>query len=152
MDHTDRKILQLIQEDANLTHKQIAGLINMSTTPVYERIKRMERSGIISKYVALLDPTKIERSFVVYTSITLKEHALEFLELFEKEINQFDEVQECYHMAGQFDYLLKIVVTDINAYHQVVKGKLATMNNIGNLQSSFVMGEVRKTTKYNLTS
>lgn len=147
MDANDKKILELLQKDSNLTHKQIAGLLNLSVTPVYERIKRLERTGVIKKYVALVDPEKIDKSLVAYTSISLKEHTYENLKKFEKEIQQVFPVVECYHIAGQFDYLLKIVIKDMKEYQKVVIDQLAKMDNIAHVQSSFVMTEVKKSTE-----
>lgn len=151
MDANDKKILQLLQKDSNLTHKQIAGLLNLSVTPVYERIKKLERTGVIQKYVALIDPIKVDRALVAYTSISLKEHSIDYLKRFEEEIQQVLEVTECYHIAGQYDYLLKIVIRDMNEYQSVVMNKLAKMDNIANVQSSFVMTEVKKSTEVPVT-
>ena len=142
IDQTDKMILQLLQKDATLTHKQLAGLLNLSITPIHERIKRLERSGLIYRYVALVDPNKLNKSLVAYTNITLKEHAKDYLLRFESEIKLVQEVVECYHIAGVYDYLLKILVSDMNEYQSVIMNKLAAMENILNVQSSFVMTEV----------
>ncbi|MDH5609860.1 MAG: Lrp/AsnC family transcriptional regulator [Cyclobacteriaceae bacterium] len=146
MDSTDKKILMMLQDDSSLTHKQIAAKINMSITPVYERIKRMEKEGVILKYVALVNPEKVDKTLVAYINVSLKEHATAYLKKFELEIKQFEEVQECYHIAGVFDYLLKIVVKDMKEYQSVIIDKLASMDNIVNVQSSFVLTEVNRTT------
>jgi Lrp/AsnC family leucine-responsive transcriptional regulator len=142
MDQTDKKLLQLLQKDATLTHKQLAGLLNLSISPIHERIKRLERSGLIDRYVAILSPEKVNKSLKAFTNVTLKEHSKPFLLQFEKEIKAIHEVVECYHMAGVFDYLLKILVKDMNEYQSVVMNKLAAMENIHNVQSSFVMTEI----------
>lgn len=147
MDQTDKLLLELLQKDSNLTHKQLAGLLNLSVTPVYERIKRLERSGFIHKYVALVDPEKIDKTLIAFTSISLKEHSTSYLKKFEEDIQQVREVIECYHIAGQFDYLLKIVIRDMKEYQKVVMDQLASMDNIVNVQSSFVLTEVKRSTE-----
>lgn len=147
MDQTDKKILQLLQKDATLTHKQLAGLLNLSITPIHERIKRLERSGVINKYVALLSPEKVNKTLKAFTNVTLKEHSKSYLLQFESDIKNIQEVVECYHIAGVFDYLLKIMVSDMNEYQSVIMNKLATMENIHNVQSSFVMTEVIHSTE-----
>lgn len=142
MDLTDKKILQLLQKDATLTHKQLASLLNLSISPIHERIKRLERAGIIEKYVALVNSSKLDKSLVAFTNITLKEHTKSYLQKFESDIKTVPEVIECYHIAGIYDYLLKILVRDMNEYQSVIMNKLAAMENIHNVQSSFVMTEV----------
>lgn len=146
MDNTDYKILQLLQEDGRLTHKEIANELNLTVTPTYERVKRLERDGYITKYVAILDQDKLRQSLVAFTHISLKEHAKSYIEKFEREIKEIREVVECYHIAGQFDFLLKIIVTDMKAYQSVVIDRLASMENIANVNSSFVMTEVQRST------
>lgn len=146
MDNTDIKILSMLQEDGRLTHKQIAIELNLTITPIYERVKRLEREGYIKKYVAVLDENKLKRSLTAFTHISLKEHAKKYIKEFEHEIKKIDAVLECYHIAGQFDFLLKIVVEDMKAYQTVVIDQLASMDNIANVNSSFVMTEVQRST------
>ncbi|MEQ8581377.1 MAG: Lrp/AsnC family transcriptional regulator [Marinoscillum sp.] len=146
MDTTDFKILDLLQQDGRLTHKQIAAQLNLTITPIYERVKRLERDGYIRHYVAILDPDKLNKSLVAFTSISLKEHSKAYIKKFELEITKIAAVVECYHIAGQFDYLLKIVIEDMKAYQAVVIDQLASMENIANVNSSFVMTEVQKST------
>ncbi len=145
-DATDLRILQLLQEDAHITTKEIAATLNITTTPVFERIKRMKKEGFIQKYVALLDKRKIGLSLVAYTNVSLKEHNTDFLSHFEEAARALPEVVECYHIAGLFDYLLKVVVRDMDAYQHFVSKKLAALENIGKVQSSFVMTEIKHTT------
>jgi len=146
MDNTDLKILNLLQKDGRLTHKQIAEELNLTITPIYERVKRLERDGYIKNYVAILDQDKLQKSLIAFTNISLKEHAKKYIKEFEKEIKKIEEVVECYHIAGQFDYLLKIVIEDMKAYQTVVIDQLAAMDNIANVNSSFVMTEVMRST------
>ena len=146
LDKTDIQILSFLQQDSKLTNKEIAAQLNLTTTPVYERIKRMEREKIIEKYVALINPDKVGLQLTAFCDISLKEHSKEFIEKFEREILTFSEVSECYHIAGMFDYLLKVFVTDMSAYQNFIINKLATLENIGKVQSSFVMTTVKKST------
>ncbi|NJN78212.1 MAG: Lrp/AsnC family transcriptional regulator [Saprospiraceae bacterium] len=139
-------ILTFLQQDSKLTNKEIAAQLNLTTTPIYERIKRMERDGVIEKYVALVNPDKVGLQLTAFCDVSLKEHSKEFIEKFEQEISAFSEVNECYHIAGTFDYLLKIFVTDMSAYQNFIINKLATLENIGKVQSSFVMTTVKKST------
>jgi len=147
IDATDRRILALLQEDAKLTNKEIASRLGMTTTPVYERIKRLEENGYIQRYVALLDREKLGYQIIAYCNVQLKEHAKRFLDQFEKEVGQLEEVMECYHIAGRYDYLIKVIVGDIHHYHDFITNKLAALENIGNVQSSFVMREIAWSTR-----
>ncbi len=147
LDHTDLNILDILQRDAYATNKEIAAQLNMTATPVFERVKRLEREGFIKQYVALLDRKKLGLMVVAYCDVQLKEHSTPFLEKFEKEVQTLDEVQEVCHIAGNFDYLLKVVVSDMDAYQGFVSKKLAALDNIGRVQSSFVMKEIKQTTR-----
>ncbi|MBK9015983.1 MAG: Lrp/AsnC family transcriptional regulator [Saprospiraceae bacterium] len=150
LDALDLRILDLLQNDAYATHKEIAGKLNMTTTPVFERIKRMERDGIIRKYTAVLDRQKLGLKLAAFCDVQLKEHSTPFLEKFELEIQSIEEVQEVYHIAGMYDYLLKVVVKDMESYQDFVAKKLAALDNIGRVQSSFVMKEISHTTRFKL--
>lgn len=146
LDDTDKAIIRLLQQDAKYTNKEIAARLQLTTTPVFERIKRLEREGVIRKYVALADRKKIGLGLISYCNVSLKEHATEYLTRFEKDVQSLREVVECYHIAGMFDYLLKVVVSDMDTYQQFVSKKLAAIENIGRVQSSFVMTEVKNST------
>lgn len=148
LDKTDIQILALLQQNARLTNKEIANSIHKSVTPVYERIKRLEREGYIKGYKALLERNKIGRTLLAITNVQLKEHAQEMLQIFETQITQFPEVMECYNMTGVYDYLLKIVVKDMNSYQDFVMNKLAGLPNIHQVQSSFIMTEIKNDTAY----
>lgn len=147
-DKTDALILQLLQHDARLTNKEIADKTGKSVTPVYERIKKLEQDGVIEGYKAVLNKDKIGRSLIVYTNVQLKEHSNRILFEFEKSIVQLEEVMECMHLTGTYDYLLKIAVSDIHAYHDFLTNKLAALPNIGTVQSGFVMNEVKRSLAY----
>lgn len=146
LDASDRAILRLLQEDAFLTTKEIAARVNMSTTPVFERIKRLEREGFITRYTALLERRRVGFPMLVFCDVSLKEHNRDYLLRFEREVAGLPEVLECHHVAGAYDYLLKVVVSDMDGYQLFVKEKLAALENIGQVQSHFVMTEVKNST------
>ena len=150
LDKLDKRILHLLQSDSSLNTKQIADEIGLSATPTYERIKRMEKSGLIQKYVALLNKEKVGKNLVVYCSVSLQVHSKPLLKKFEQAIAKLDEVMECYHTAGTFDYLLKVVSNDMNHYQDFITNKLAAAENIAHVQSSFVMTEVKHKTGYKI--
>ena len=146
LDPTDRGILQMLQEDAFLTTKELAARLELTTTPVYERVKRLERDGYISRYSALLDRRKIGLSLLVYCDVALKEHNRDFLLRFEESVVGLPEVLECHHITGEYDYVLKVVARDMDDYQRFIKEKLAALENIGRVQSHFVMTEVKNST------
>lgn len=146
LDATDRRILKMLQFDGKATIKEMANQLNMTNTPVFERVKKLERDGFIKQYTAILDRQKIGLQMVVFCTVSLKVHHADFLERFEQEVTCLEEVVECYHIAGMFDYLLKVVVKDMDVYRQFVSKKLAALENIGKVQSSFVMTEIRYST------
>lgn len=148
LDETDIKILEQLQEDGRKTIKAMADELHLSTTPVFERVKRLEREGIIKRYAALVDPKKLELNLIVFISISLTKHSRSHLEKFIKEISEYKEVMECYHIAGNFDFLLKIVVKGMKDYETFILSKLSTIANLGQVQSSFVLSENIHSTAY----
>lgn len=150
LDPTDIKILELLQKDARMTIKQLALELKRSHTPVFERVKRLEEKGYIKRYVAIVDRRMIRKNLIAFTHVQLKEHSQEILSTFEAEVIKFSEVMECYHMTGAFDFILKIALKDMDAYHQFLMGKLSKLPNIGTLQSLFVMSEAKNETAYEL--
>ncbi len=150
-DKLDKKILQLLQNDSTLNTKQIADEVGLSITPTYERIKRMERTGVVEKYVALVNKEKIGKNLVVFCNVSLLVHSKPLLKKFEQAVSKLDEVMECYHTAGTFDYLLKVVSNDMHHYQDFITNKLAATENIGHVQSSFVMTEVKHKTAYKIS-
>ncbi|MDN5200879.1 Lrp/AsnC family transcriptional regulator [Fulvivirgaceae bacterium BMA10] len=150
LDKTDLKILQILQKEARITTKAMAEKLNLSVTPVFERVKRLEREGVIDGYVALLNQSKIDRKLIVFISISLKEHTRTYLEKFIDEMKSFPEVMECYHIAGNFDFLLKVVMKDMESYQAFILSKLSVISNIGHVQSSFVLSKSKFTTAYTL--
>lgn len=149
-DQTDKKILRVLQADARLNTKQIAAKIGLTVTPTYERLKKIEQSGVIKKYVALLDREQIGKTIVAYITVSLQLHSKPMISAFEKAIIKVPEVMESFHVAGNFDYLLKVVVNDMNSYQNFLINKLAAIENIAHVQSSFVMTEIKHQTAYTL--
>jgi Lrp/AsnC family leucine-responsive transcriptional regulator len=143
LDATDKKIIQLLQQDGKMKIKEIAAVLKMTNTPVFDRIKKLEREGYIKSYTAKVDLQKLGYSLVAYCSVTLEKHHKDFLLQFEKDIKEIPEIIECYHIAGLFDYLLKIVTRDMVDYQYFITHKLADLKNIGKVQSSFVMTELK---------
>jgi DNA-binding Lrp family transcriptional regulator len=144
IDPVDLHILELLQQDALMTTKEIAAHLNLTTTPVHERIKRLRRDGIIEKYTIILNKKKINRNLVVFCNISLKEHAQEYLAKFETDIQGLNEVVECYCISGDSDFLLKIIVSDIDEYKHFIMNKLAGIGNIGNARSHIVVSETKQ--------
>ncbi|MBT8264557.1 MAG: Lrp/AsnC family transcriptional regulator [Muriicola sp.] len=146
LDDTDKKLLRFLQEDCKKTTKEYAQLLGLSTTAVYERIKRLEKTGVIKKYVALVDKKKTNKDFTVLCHVKLIQHIKEYVLQFEREVQKLEEVSECFHVSGDYDYILKIHVTDMVAYRDFMVTKLTALNNIGSTQSSFMINEVKNTT------
>jgi Lrp/AsnC family leucine-responsive transcriptional regulator len=146
LDETDLEILRQLQKNALTTTKELAGKLNLSITPVYERIKRMEREGYINKYIALLNKEKLKRGLVVFCNVSLKQHTREIGKKFVKEIVSLSEVVECYNISGEYDFMLKILVEDMPHYQEFVMNRLGSIENIGNTHSIFVMGEIKNST------
>lgn len=142
MDAIDKKILQLLQEDSKRTIKEIAAEIGLSSTPVYDRIRKLEQAQVIKGYSVKLDRNKLGLPLLVFCNVNLNQHQHSYLVQFEKDIKQFEEVLECYHVAGIYDYLMKISVPDMEHYQMFVSYKLASLENIAKVQSSFVMTSI----------
>ncbi|MFY0481198.1 Lrp/AsnC family transcriptional regulator [Flavobacterium sp. PLA-1-15] len=150
LDTTDKKLLEFIQEDSKQTTKELSLKLNLSVTAVYERIKKLEREEIISKYVVLLNRNKIQKGFVVFCHLKLMQHTKEFISQFEKEVVQLSEVLECFHVSGDYDYILKICVENMEEYREFMVTKLTTLQHIGSTHSTFMIGEVKNTTAFSL--
>ena len=145
LDEIDLRLLEILQQNGKLTTKEIAQQVNLSPTPVYERIKRMEREGIIKKYVALIDGEKIGKTLTVFCNITLKEHTKEIGNQFVQDIVSLKEVTECYNISGDYDFLLKIIVDNMKHYQSFVINDLGSIKNIGSAHSTFVIGVIKET-------
>ncbi|WP_336690043.1 MULTISPECIES: Lrp/AsnC family transcriptional regulator [unclassified Chryseobacterium] len=145
-DDTDKKLLLFLQEDSKQTTKELSHKLGLSVTAVYERIRKLENTGVILKYVAILDRHKIQRNFIVLCHIKLAQHKKEYVLQFEKEVMNLEEVTECFHVSGDYDYILKIGVKDMEDYRNFMLTKLTTLQHIASTHSSFMISEVKNTT------
>lgn len=146
LDIIDKKLINLLQNDSKQTTKQLSLQLNLSVTAVYERIKKLEKEQVIKQYVALINKNKIERSFLVFCHLKLIQHSKEFISNFEKEITQLQEVSECFHVSGDYDYILKVYVKDMQEYREFMVTKLTAIKHIGSTHSIFTIGDVKNTT------
>lgn len=144
-DKKDLSILRLLQENARITVKEISEKVHLSTTPVHERIKRMEETGIIKQYATLVDNAKVKKGLTVICYVSLKQHGKNAGMKFIKTINELNEVIECFSISGEFDFMLKVVCEDMNAYYDFHVNKLSEIENVGHVQSIFVMGIIKQT-------
>ncbi len=145
LDNVDLQILRALQENARLTTKELAAQVHLSTTPVFERMKRLEREGFILKYAAVLDAGKLGRGFTVFCSVKLKQMTRSVARNFISVIKDIPQVAECYNISGEYDYLLKIQATDMKYYNEFIINVLGNIDSIGSVLSSFVMDEIKNT-------
>jgi len=150
MDLVDQKILGFLQEDNKQTNKELSSKLGLSVTAVYERIKKLERVGVIKKNVSLLDKNKVNMSFVAFCNIKLVQHSKDYVIQFENEVTKLKEVLECYHISGDYDYLLKVMVEDMEAFREFMVKKLTSIDHIGSTHSTFMISEVKHTTAFSL--
>lgn len=143
LDAIDLKILKALQTNAKLTTKELASIVNLSVTPVFERQKRLEREGFIKRYTVVLDSEKLGNSFVVFCNIRLKQHSKEYGQQFMAAIDRIKEITECYNTSGDYDFMMKIYVRDMKHYQDFVLNTLGTIECIGSLHSVFAIGEVK---------
>lgn len=145
LDKKDLEILKILQQNARATIKEISGKVHLSTTPVHERIRRLEGSGVIQQYVTILNAAKIGKGLMVICYVSLRQHGRHTGDKFIKAILQLDEVLECLTISGEFDFLLKVVAANMDEYYDFHVNKLSSIENVGNVQSVFVMGVVKMT-------
>ncbi|NKI31785.1 Lrp/AsnC family transcriptional regulator [Croceivirga thetidis] len=143
LDSIDRKILRILEKDAKTMVKDIAEQLNLTKTPVYERIKRLEQQGFIKNYVAIVDNQKIEPSITVFSFVLLEAQKGHLMDDFLRQVSSFEEVTECFVVGGEFDFLLKVVVKNLDSYYDFAKVKIASLPNIGAVKSAFVLKEVK---------
>lgn len=143
LDAIDKKLLISLQKDAKQTTKELALQMGLSNTAVYERVRKLEREGVIRQYTVMVDRQKVNKAFVVFCHIRLTQHTKENVSQFEKEVVTLSEVQECYHVSGDYDYILKIHVADMDDYRNFMLTKLTNLKHIGNTHSIFMIGEVK---------
>jgi len=144
-DLIDLEILKLLQENAKMTVKEISDKVHLSTTPVHERIKRLEQQGVIKKYAALLNHSKVNKGLMVICYVSLKQHSKTAGAKFIKHIHELSEVIECYNISGEFDFMMKVVAKNMDDYYHFHVNKLSQSENIGHVQSVFVMGVIKET-------
>ncbi|SOC80455.1 transcriptional regulator, AsnC family [Salinimicrobium sediminis] len=150
LDPVDQQLLSLLQVNSKKTNKELASKLQLSVTAVYERIRKLERNGVISKYVALVKPEKVERSFTAFCQIKLVQHTKGNVTRFESQVAKLTEVLEVFHVSGEYDYILKVMVKDMEAYREFMLNKLTALDHIGSTQSTFVISPVKNTTALNI--
>jgi DNA-binding Lrp family transcriptional regulator len=146
LDKKDMHILKMLQEDANISNKEIAAATGLTATPVFERIKKLNASGVLRKKIHLLDRKQLGLQLMVLISVSLKQHTKEYVNEFMVEMKKYPEVVECFHVSGAFDFHLKIITTDIEKYQHFMLNKISAIRSIGHIESYFVMEEVKNTT------
>ena len=147
MDNTDRKILHLLQQDSTMSLSELAEQVNLSSTPCWKRVKKLQDEGIIKSRVALIDAHKVDLGVSVFVHIKTQQHDKVWLQNFAKQIMAFDEVMECYRMAGEWDYLLRVVAKDIAAFDRFYKRLVSKVDGLSDVSSSFAMEEIKYTTQ-----
>ncbi len=145
LDETDLQILRILQANSRLTTKELAQQIHLSITPTYERQRRLERMGYIKGYVAVLDAYKMERGFMVFCNISMKQINKAIANEFRDVVGEWNEVTECYNISGDGDYLLKVCVSSMQKYQQFILDKLGSFPYISQVRSFFVMDTLKLT-------
>ena len=145
LDETDRKILRILQHNSDLTVKELAAKLHLSTSPTFERQKRLERDGYIERYMAVLNPRKVGNGIMVLCNIRLKQHSQELIQEFMNVVQNLEEITECYNTSGDYDFLIKVYAHDMKSYQQFMLNTLGTINCIGSLHSIFVIDETKNT-------
>ncbi|MCE3281905.1 MAG: leucine-responsive regulatory protein regulator for leucine (or lrp) regulon and high-affinity [Chitinophagaceae bacterium] len=145
IDAKDIAILRLLQQNARITVKEISEKVHLSTTPVHERIRRMEEGGVIRQYATLVDRTKVSKGLMVICYVSLKQHSKNAGDKFIRTIHELNEVVECYNISGEFDFMLKVVAENMDAYYDFHVNRLSQVENMGKVQSVFVMGVIKET-------
>ncbi|WP_337866419.1 Lrp/AsnC family transcriptional regulator [Ignavibacterium sp.] len=147
IDSIDKQILTILQQDAQITNVELAGKIGISPPAMLERVKRLEKNGIIKRYVAIVDPTKVSKGIFAIVSVSLSAHQLSSIDQFTRQIKKLDEVLECYHVAGEEDFILKIAVSSIEEYEKFILSKLTKINGVSKVNTKFVLSTVKYNTK-----
>ncbi len=145
LDTTDLAILAMLQTDARLTIKEMAARLNLSTTPVFERIKRLDRQGFIERYIAILNHKLLGKSLTAFVDIGIKDHSKRAIDHFVQQVTSYPEVMECHHVTGNADFHLKVLTENIETYNKFVLDKLSTVPNIGHVETRFSLSERKRT-------
>ena len=143
LDTVDIQILRTLQENARLTTKELAARVHLSTTPVFERLKRLESNGYIKKYIAVLDAEKLNQGFVVFCNVKMHRMSHDIAEQFSQMVKGIPEVTECYNVSGSFDYLLKVHAANMKYYREFVLNVLGSIEGLGSIESTFVMDTIK---------
>ncbi|APY07386.1 AsnC family transcriptional regulator [Winogradskyella sp. J14-2] len=150
LDKIDKQLLKILQNDSKQTNKALSNILGLSVTAVYERIRKLEKRGVIKNYVALIDKMKVNKAFVAFCHVKLVQHSQDYVMKFEREVCKLDEVLECYHLSGDYDYLLKVLVDDMETFRDFMVKKLTNIDHIGSTHSMFMINEVKHTTAITL--
>lgn len=150
LDEFDRQIMDMLQKNARITIKEMAAVLTLSATPIFERIKRLEKNGLIDKYVALLNADLLGYKMVAFVQISLSQHNLKEVTAFVDRITVFPEVMECYHTTGDSDFLLKILVKDMDQFNDFILNKLSNIDNLGKVKTQFALSTRKRTTEIDL--
>src|SRR5690606_2888773 len=151
-DDLDIKIMQILQANARTTIREISEQVGMSSTPVFERVKKLENHGLIQKYVALLNEAKLGYKMVAFVQISLNLHNLDEVNAFVERVTVFPEVMECYHTTGESDFLLKILVSDMDRFNDFILHKLSEIENLRHVKTQFALSTRKRTTEIGLLS
>jgi len=150
IDETNRKILNILQAHGSITNAELAGMIGLAPATVFERVKKLEKNGIITNYVALVDPQTVGKAIIAFVFVTMNDYTQETIQHLSDEISRMPAVLECYRLSGEKDYLLKVVADDIPSYDAFVFNKLARLRKVGKFSSMFVLSTVKHQTKIEL--
>ncbi|MBS1573782.1 MAG: Lrp/AsnC family transcriptional regulator [Bacteroidetes bacterium] len=145
LDKIDLSILKLLQQNARITVKELSEKVHLSTSPVHERVRRMEQNGVIKQYVTLVNAAKVGKGLMVICYVSLRQHSKNAGDKFIKSIIEMNEVLECLTISGEFDFMLKVVAENMDDYYHFHINKLSQVENVGNVQSVFVMGIIKQT-------
>ena len=143
LDKTDLQLLKILQENGRISIKELAQRVHLSPTPVFDRVRRLESTGVIERYTAVLNAAKLGQCFIVFCSVKLRRMGKDIAHDFVERIKDIPEVAECYNISGEFDYLLKIYAPDMQYYNEFCINVLGTIESLGSIQSSFVMNPVK---------
>ncbi len=147
MNEIDLKILDMLQTNSGRTAKEMAAELSLTTTPVYERIKKLEKAGYIKQYVALLNTDLLNKNIIIFMNITIKDHHKEARDKFVESMESLDEVSEFYHTSGSFDFLAKVRFSNIKDYRDFLVNQVAAIRNISDIDSQIVLEEIKYSTK-----
>lgn len=150
LDTIDRQILTLLQDDASLSIQDVADKVGLSVNPCWRRIKRLEADGVISRRVALVEPTRVGLNLTVYVRIRTDQHSADWLKRFSEAVLAIPEISECHRIGGDVDYLLKVIVADIAGYDRVYKQLIARVPGLADVSALFSMERIKSTTKLQL--